>query len=307
MSIDILQEKIRKLKNPSVVGLCPTEQVVPPHLLEKAFGERGETLEGMAGAYETFCLSLLDGLAGLVPGIKVQSACFLALGAPGLAAMQRVLGYAKEKDFYVILDDMRGDAGDAAESYARSVFGAVPVGKSMETPYTVDGVTRNAYLGYDSVRPFLPYCRDGGKSLFLLVKSPNRSSMEVQDLLTGGRVVHTAVADLVSRWGVGLYGKNGYSQVAAVVSAAHPEILRSLRTKYDRMFFLVSGYGTQGGMAKGAAGAFDRLGRGAAVCASRSITGAWKKAGSDGRDYVERAVAAAEKMKKDIARYTTVM
>ena len=307
MSIDILQEKIRKLKNPSLVGLDPTGQVVPRHLIEQAVAEQGETPAAVASAYETFCVTILDALAGLVPGIKVQSACFAALGAPGVEAMQKVLRHAKEKDFYVILDSARGDVGPAAEAYAQAVFGGVPVGEKTFAPFAADGVTLNGYLGGDSVRPFLPYCREAGKSVFILVKTPNRSSMEVQDLIAGGRLVHTAMADLASRWGIDLYGKNGYSQVGAVVSAVHPEVLRTLRSKYDRLFFLVSGYGAQGGTAKGVANAFDRLGRGAVVCASRSIIGAWKKADSDGRDYVAQAVAAAEKMKKDIGKYTAVM
>ena len=168
-------------------------------------------------------------------------------------------------------------------------------------------MTINGYLGGDSVKPFLPYCRDGGKSLFVLVKTSNRSSVEVQDLLTGGRLVHTAMADLVNRWGGELYGACGYSQVAAVVGAPYPELLKSLRAKYDRMFFLVPGYGAQGGTAKNVQYAFDRFGHGAIVCAARSLLSAWKKTGGDGRDYVSCVRQAAEKMRKDLGKYIIVM
>lgn len=307
MSIDILQEKIRKMKNPSMVGLDPTEQAVPPHLFAQAFAEHGKTLEGVAAAYENFCTALLDGLSGLVPAVKVQSACFDALGAAGVAAMQRVLRYAKEKGFYVLLDSMRGDVENIAKVTARAAFGSLQVGDETFTPYIMDGMTVNGYLGGDSVKPFLPYCRDQGKSIFVLIKTSNRSSTEVQDLIAGGRVIHTAMADLAARWGVGMYGPSGYSQVGAVVSAVHPEVLRSLRAKYDRLFFLVPGYGAQGGNAKGVSAAFDRLGHGAVVSASRSVIAAWRKAETDGLDFVAQAVAAAEKMKKDLGKYTTVM
>ena len=243
----------------------------------------------------------------MVPAVKVQSACFDVLGSAGTAAMQEILAYARDLGYYVLLDSMRGDVTDIAQRCAQAVFGTVEEAGPGYQPYPCDAITVNGYLGGDSIKPFLPYCRDGGKSLFILVKTSNRSSVEVQDLLSGGRLVHTAMADLVNRWGGELWGKYGYSQVAAVVGAPYPEILRSLRAKYDRMFFLVPGYGAQGGTAKSVQHAFDRFGHGAVVCAARSILGAWKKDGGEGRDYVERAVQAAEKMKKDLGKYIVVM
>ena len=297
MSIDVLQEQICKLKNPTILGLDPSRQVVPPHLLIGAAGP-----EEIASAYETFCLELMEALACKVAGVKVQSACFFALGAPGISAMERVMSYAREKELYVILDAMWASTGPGAEALAQAAF-AEPENSGV---FRADGVTISAYAGGDCVKPYLPYCKEG-KALFAAVKTPNRSSMEIQDLLTGGRLIYTAMADLVSRWGIGLNGKQGYSQVAALVSAGHPEILRSLRSKYQQVFFLVSGYGAQGGTAKSVSGAFDRLGRGAAVSASRSISGAWLKAETDGKDYVEKAVAAAEKMKRDIGKYVSIM
>lgn len=307
MSIDVLQEKIRKTKNPSMVGLDPSPETVPPHLIQEAVSQHGATLEALSFAYETFCAALLTALKGVVPAVKVQSACFDALGAPGVSAMQRVLKLAQKLGYYVVLDSMRGDVGIIAELCARSLFGQVQVGEETFQPYVCDGITLNGYLGGDSIAPFLPYCEKDKKNLFILVKTSNRTSMEVQDLLSGGRLVHTAMADLVNRWGAGMQGKCGYSQVAAVVGATYPNILKTLRSKYPGMFFLVPGYGAQGGTAKSVSNAFDRLGHGAVVSASRSIIAAWKKAETDGRDYVEQAVAAAEKMKRDIAKYTVVM
>lgn len=306
MSIDILQERIRTMKNPTVVGLDPTPDVVPAYLLEEARQRLDQGPEAVASAYETFCLAILDSLRDQVAGVKVQSACFAVLGGPGISAMQRVLAHARALGYYTILDSMRGDMPETAEVYASGVFGSVEAAGPGFAPYACDAVTLNGYLGGDSIRPFLPYCRSG-KSVFVLVKTSNRSSVEVQDLLSGGRLVHTAMADLVSRWGADLYGKYGYSQVAAVVGATYPETIRNLRAKYDRMFFLVPGYGAQGGSAKNVQYAFDRFGHGAAICASRSILGAWKSGDSDGRDFAQRATEAAEKMKKSLGKYCVIM
>ena len=165
MSIDVLQEKIRVLKNPTMVGLDPTPEVVPGYLLEEARRELGVTPAAAAAAYSRFCRELLEGLRDVVPAVKVQSACFDALGSSGVEAM---------------LDSMRGDVPGTAELCARAAFGTVEEAGLGYQPYPCDAVTINGYLGGDSVKPFLPYCRDGGKSLFVLVKTSNRSSVEVR-------------------------------------------------------------------------------------------------------------------------------
>lgn len=307
MSIDVLQERIRRSKAPVMVGLDPYLPILPPHIVREAFEEHGQTLHGAAEAYARFCTELLDALKDTVPAVKLQSACFEALGADGIAVMQRLSTYAKAQGYYVLIDSMRGDVGSVAEIYAQAMFGEVPVGETVQRLYDCDALTVNGYLGSDGIKPFLPYCKRDGKNIFLLLKTSNRSSREVQDLLSGDRVVYTAMADLVMRWSTDLFGKNGYSEIGAVVGATFPQTLKLLREKYDRLFFLVPGYGAQGGTAKNVQFAFDRFGHGAIVTASRSILCAWQKAGSDGTDYLTHAVAAAEKMKKEIARYVTVL
>ncbi|MBQ7871169.1 MAG: orotidine-5'-phosphate decarboxylase [Oscillospiraceae bacterium] len=307
MSIDVLQEKIRKLKNPVMVGLDPYLPMLPPHLVQEAFDALGQTPEGAAAAYGRYCAALLDALAGLVPAVKIQSACFEALGAPGIAKMQALTQYAADRGYYVLLDSMRGDVGNIAEIYAQAMFGSVTVGETSHRIYAIDGLTVNGYLGSDGVKPFLPYCKKEGKSIFLLLKTSNKSSREVQDLLSGDRVVYTAMADLAARWGGDCMGRCGYSNLAAVVGATYPNTLKLLREKYSRLFFLVPGYGTQGGTAKNVQYAFDRFGHGAVVTASRSILCAWQRAGSDGTDFAEQAVAAAKKMKNDISKYVVIL
>ena len=307
MSMDVLQEKIRKFKNPSMVGLDPSQDVVPACVLRDAFSRLGETPQGLANAYLHFCRTILETLKDTVPAVKIQTACFEVLGSYGVAVMQELCGNAREMGYYILLDSMRGDVAHIAALYAQAVFGRVPVGEKSYRPYRCDGVTLNGYLGSDAVKPFLPYCKEDGRNVFLLVKTPNRSSREVQDLISGDRVVHTAMADLAMRWSADIFGKNGYSEIGAVVSATDAKALAALRKKYDRLFFLVEGFGAQGGTAKSVSGAFDSFGHGAIVTASRSILSAWKKSENDGEDYAERALEAAVKMKKDIGKYVTVI
>ncbi len=307
MSIDVLQERIRKRKNPVMLGLDPYLPILPPHITDEAYAEYGQTLRGAAEAYYRFCTELLDRLCELVPAVKLQSACFEALGAEGIAKMQAISRYAKERGYYVLIDSMRGDVGNVAEIYAQAMFGTVSVGQTAHKLYECDALTVNGYLGSDGIKPFLPYCKHEGKNIFMLLKTSNKSSREVQDLLSGDRVVYTAMADLAMRWGSGLFGKYGYSEVGAVVGATFPQTMKLLREKYDRLFFLVPGYGAQGGTAKNVRFAFDRFGHGAIISASRSIICAWQKAESDGTDYLDRAVDAANQMKSNISKYVVIL
>lgn len=307
MSIDVLQERIRKLKSPIMVGLDPYLPILPRHIVRDAFDEYGQTLRGAAEAYYRFCTELLDRLCPIVPAVKLQSACFEALGADGINQMQRISKYAKELGYYVLMDSMRGDVGSVAEIYAQAVFGSVSVGETACQLYSCDGLTVNGYLGSDGIKPFLPYCKHDGKNVFILLKTSNKSSREVQDLLSGDRVVYTAMADLAMRWGSDLFGKNGYSEIGAVVGATFPQTMKLLREKYDRLFFVVPGYGAQGGTAKNVQFAFDRFGHGAIVSASRSIICAWQKDGGDGENYLDCAEEAALKMKADIGKYVVIL
>lgn len=309
MSVDVLQAKIRKCKNPTMLGLDPTAEVVPPHLIAKAEARFGHTPKALAEAYRTFCVELMRQLKGFVPAVKLQSACFTVLGWEGVQVLQELLVQAKKLGYYVLLDTMRGDVGNIAALRAQSVFGGLQPGEETYCPYPADGITVSGYLGSDSIKPFLPYLKgDDPKNLFLIVRSSNRSAPEVQDLISGDRLVHTAMADLAMRWSTECFGKNGYSQIIAVVGTSHSCDIASLRRKYDRLFFMVPGYGAQGGNGKQASYAFDRLGHGAIVCAARSIIGAWREVeGSDGTDYLEAAQAAAERMKRNLATYVTVL
>ena len=164
MSIDVLQEKIRKLKNPSMLGLDPAVELIPEFLLQESVGKMGNTMDALADAYTRFCAEILHALKETVPAVKIQSACFEALGAAGAAAMHKLMLEAQELGYYVVLDSMRGDAPHIAQTMADSIFGGMPAVEIDSRPWGCDGLTLNGYFGSDSVKPFLPYCGENGKS-----------------------------------------------------------------------------------------------------------------------------------------------
>lgn len=295
------------MKNPTVAGLDARVEYVPPHILKKYTDQHGETLQAAAQSVLEFDKGLIDALADVVPAVKPQSAYFEALGWRGMQALEEVITYAKSKDLFVIADVKRGDIGTTAAAYSEAWLGSTQVGGTACPVFDADCVTLNGYMGSDAIKPFLKDCTDRGKCAFVLAKTSNPSSMELQDIVAGDRLVYTVMGDLIQRWGQGTEGKYHYQALGAVVGATHPSVLKELRYRLDKTFFLVPGYGAQGGTAADVRFAFDELGRGAIVDASRSILCAWQKTGKDGADYQEAARAAAEQMRDEIKRYVTIL
>lgn len=302
MSIDRLQEKIFALQNPSVFGLDILPEHIPPHILSRHIEEKGKTLKAAADACEEFGRGLIDALWDIVPAVKPQSAFYEMLGPEGALALRRTMAYAREKGLYIIGDVKRGDIGSTAAAYSAAYLGRVTVGGAELAPFDFDAVTVNPYLGSDGLRPFLEDCRAYDKAVFVLVKTSNPSSREIQDLPVGEEKLYEAVGRLLAELSEGTVGKCGYSCLGAVAGATYPQELRQLRRKLPTTFFLVPGYGAQGGRAEDVAGAFDSRGGGAIVNASRSILLAWKKTGRDGLDYQEAARKAALAMREDLRR-----
>ena len=292
MSVDILQEKIRKLKNPSVLELNLRPSQLPKHILEAG--------SSAAGAYGTFCRELLVAMKGVVPGVRVSFSSFALLGPEGLEQMIQVLKFAKEQGFYVLLDAPEILSPDGAAAAAERIFGE-------DSLYFCDGLVISGYAGSDCIKPFLPYCKEKKKDIFVVARTANKSAPELQDLLAGSRLVHIAAADHVNRYGADTAGKFGYTRVGVLAAASSAESLKTLRTKYPKLFLLVDGFDYPQSNAKNCAQAFDKFGHGAAVCAGSSITCAWKQGESQGEDFVQQALAAAERMKKNLTRYTTVL
>lgn len=289
MAVDMLQEKIRKKRNPSVLELNLAPFDLPPD------DSAGRTL---AAAYGGYCERLLPFLKSVFPAVRVGFASFALLGPEGLEQLTQVLQAASNAGYYVLLDAPEIWSPDAAENAAERILGE-------RTLFPCDGVLVGSYLGSDCYRPFLPYCREKKKDLFVTVRTANKSAPEIQDLLAGSRLVHTAAADHVNRYAGDLVGKWGYSRIGIAAGASASESLRNLRKKYPKLFLLLDGYDYPNSNAKNCSFAFDQFGHGAAVCSGKGIAAAWKRAGNV--DVLTAAMEAAERMKRNLTRYTTIL
>ena len=307
MSFDALQEKIRAKKNPTVAGLDPKPEQIPPHILKASYETYGETLQGAAEAVWTFNQGLIDALCDVVPAVKPQAAYYERLGWRGLEVMERTIAYAREKDLFVIADIKRGDIGSTAQAYADAWLGETRVGEASHPVFNADCVTLNGYMGSDTIEPFVEACKAGDKCLFLLVKTSNPGSGELQNMVAGDRLVYKVMGDMTAKLGKGTEGRYGFHLAGAVVGATYPSDMRELRRRLEHTFFLVPGYGAQGGTAEDVQYAFNKYGHGAIVNASRSIMCAWQKTGRDGTYYQEAARAAAVAMRDDIRKYVTIV
>jgi len=307
MSFDTLQEKIRATKNPTVAGLDARIEYVPPHIRAAAFEQFGVGRRGAAEAIYQFNVGLIDALCSLVPAVKPQSAYYENLGWEGMEVLERTIRYARSKDMFVIADIKRGDIGSTATAYAQGWLSGTRIEERSFPGFDADCVTVNGYMGSDAIMPFLEAAKETDKCLFVLVKTSNPSSSELQDLLAGDRQVYQAMGDLAQRLGKGTEGKYGYTRVGAVTGATYPSDIRSLRKRLEHTFFLVPGYGAQGGTADDVKCAFDRYGHGAIVNSSRGILCAWQKTGGDGRDFADAAQKAAIAMRDDIRQFVTVL
>jgi len=322
VSFDRLQKKIDEMKNPTVVGLDPALEYIPRDITKKHIDRHGETLEAAAGAVCQWGMGLIDVLYDIVPAIKPQLAYYEALGPYGLMALKTICDYAKGKSMYVIFDGKRNDISTTAEAYSAAYLGTVTVGGNEIFPFDADALTVNAYLGSDCIRPFIKTAVKYDKAVFALVKTSNPSAGELQDLVVikkgmqgkqGIQVkqgqedsegsseqtpnLYTTVGELMEEISRETIGKCGYSRVGAVIGATYPEEIEFLRKRLSSTFFLIPGYGAQGGSADSVAGAFDKDGHGAIINASRSIRTAWEKTGGH---YTDAARREAIRMRDEI-------
>lgn len=273
-AIDNLIEKIKETNNPTVMGLDPRYDMIPEVVRNKYSSD----LEGISKAILEYNKELIDNTYDIIPAIKPQLAFYEMFGIEGMKAFKETCKYAKEKGMIVIADAKRGDIGSTAKGYSNAYLGQTPIGEEkIEVFENIDFLTVNPYLGVDSITPFVEDCIKYDKGIFVLVKTSNPSSGELQDLkLENGKTVYEHVASLVEKWGKELRGKYGYSSVAAVVGATYPEQLKEIREKAPHTYFLIPGYGAQGGKAEDIALGFDNNSLGGIVNASRSLMCAYK-------------------------------
>ena len=266
---DRLLEAIEAKRSHVVLGLDPDYGLLPPDIRVGHQREAYDSEEGMKVAcYRQFLSALMHSLREYTVAVKIQIACFEALGAQGYGLYESLITLAKDLGYLVIADVKRGDIGSTAEAYARAhleVAGA-------------DAVTVNPYFGTDGLEPFFRRAREAGKGVFVLVKTSNPSSAEIQDLvLSSGDPLYSRVAELVNVWSRDTEGTHGYRAVGAVIGGTHPEQGARLRLQMPGVPLLIPGYGAQGAQAGNLSALFDKKGTGAVVNSARAILYAYRK------------------------------
>ena len=270
--MDKLIKKIKETNNPTIIGLDPRYEQIPECIKSKY----EESLEGAAKSIIEFNKRIIDAIKDIIPAVKPQIAFYEKYGIEGMKAFEETCKYAKKQGMIVVADIKRGDIGTTAQSYSDAFLGRTKIGKKEEAIFDVDFVTLNPYMGIDSIKPFIEDCKKYNKGVFILAKTSNPSSKEIQDLkLETGEKVFEKVAKLIETWGKDQIGEYGYSSISAVVGATHREELKDIRKLAPHTFFLIPGYGAQGGKAEDIALGFDKNGIGGIVNASRSLINAY--------------------------------
>lgn len=292
--IDKLEEEMAAKNSRICVGLDPhlellPETVLAPELLNDLLKNQVE----IAAAVLKFNRNLIEAVADLTAVVKPQMAFYEKLGAAGMECLWLTIKAAKAKGLLVLLDGKRNDIGSTAGAYAESYLG--------RKKSAADAITINPYLGRDGIIPFL---ENKEKGAFALLRTSNPSAADLQDVeLKDGRKVYQALGEFLEKLGSDYQGESGYSNLAAVVGATYPRELKEIRKQLKSVFFLIPGYGAQGGGAADIKAGFDQNGKGAVVNSSRGINFAYQKkeyASFGAQNYAEAARAAAEKMKNEI-------
>ncbi len=302
---DRLLYAIDDKKNPSVVGLDPRLWRIPDHLKQKAKEETDDPFKAAGKAILEFNKGIIDAIHDIVPAVKPQVAFYEKYGAEGIKAFKETIDYAKNKGLIVIEDVKRNDIGSTAKAYASAHLGEVDIIDGKIPSFDGDMVTVNPYLGSDGIDPFLDICKENSRGIFVLDKTSNPSSSELQDLVTkDDKKIYEVMAELINEWGEDLVGERGYSSVGAVVGATYPEEAERLREIMHNNLFLVPGYGSQGGTADDVIPCFNEDGYGAIVNSSRGIDYAYEKEPFSDRygpeEFDEASRKAALVMKEDI-------
>ena len=294
MITDRLIEGIIAMQNPTCVGLDTLFDYLPDEM------KTGVTdFNGVAERVFEFNKKIIDNVYDIVPSVKVQIAYYEMYGVAGMKAYEETLKYAAEKGLVVIADAKRNDIGSTAACYAKTFLGNTQVNDVTAKAFPSDYVTVNGYLGTDGIAPFVEECEKADKGIFVLVKTSNPSGAEIQNVvLENGVPMYEHMGALVEKWGESTIGKYGYSAVGAVVGATHPTEAARLRQVLPHTFFLIPGYGAQGGNAEMLKSCFGANGLGGVVNNSRGILCAYKKLGGT---YYDAARAATIAMQKDLS------
>lgn len=277
MFVDQLINEIKKKKSNVVVGLDPRIESIPQMVKDQYFDRYGKTLRAAGEAILAFNKEIIDHVFDIVPAVKPQIAFYEQYGLEGLKAYIETCKYAKDKGLIVIGDTKRGDIGTTSKAYSNAHLGSVDIqGEKIES-FAVDAITTNPYLGDDCLKEFIEEITGRHRGIFVLVKTSNITSGQLQDLVVDGKKIYEIVAEMVHKWSQRTMGKWGYASVGAVVGATYPEQAKTLRKIMPSAYFLVPGYGAQGGTAKDVVECFNEDGLGAIVNSSRGIIFAYQK------------------------------
>ena len=233
--------------------------------------------------------ALIDATKSAAGCYKVQIAYYESLGLDGMRAYAETLRMVRETGLPVIADIKRGDIAKTAEMYAKAHFTG---------DFEADLITLAPYMGLDSISPYLPYCKDQGKGVFVLCRTSNPGAKDFEyQKLADGRHVYDLVGDSISALGQDYMGETGYTSLGLVIGGTHTEEASAIRAAYQNTFFLIPGYGAQGGKAADIARYLNK-GNGGVVNSSRGILLAWKK--QPGVEYAEAAYNECVRMREDI-------
>ena len=264
------------------VGLDTSLDYIP------SFIKEGRSAEDAIVEFNRQIIEATDDVAAC---FKVQIAYYEALGLAGLSAYKRTLDLLREKDAIIIADIKRGDIAATAKMYAKAHF---------EGDFEADFITLSPYMGMDSIEPYLPYLESGKKGVFSLVRTSNKGAEDIEYLDTAsGDKVYSVVGDKLMEMGRDLTSECGYHPIGGVIGCTHVEEGKALRKRFNSMFFLIPGYGAQGGKAEDVA-MYLNNGNGGVVNSSRGIIAAYIKQGREEKDFAKVAREEAVKMRDAI-------
>lgn len=298
MSSKRLIEKMLEKNSVLCVGLDPVVNQLPETLKQQIEAE-GKTVEAAAKAILTFNKAIIDAVHDLVAVVKPQSAYYELLGVEGMKAYQETVRYAQSKGLYVIGDIKRGDIGSTSAAYAKAHLGTVDILGTQHSLFHTDAITINPYLGDDSNNEFYKVAKASDSMNFVLVKTSNPSSHQLQNKISDKKTVYEWVAETINNNDYNEANDYGYSDIGAVVGATYPEELQHLRDLMPKTVFLIPGYGAQGGTAADIIGGFDTRGLGAIVNSSRGIIFAYEK-GDGSEHYTHYIREAAIRANEDL-------
>ena len=305
--VDNLSSEIKNKQSVLAVGLDPQMRYMPKFLKEWAIAEFGKTNKAAGELFFRFNKEIIDAVSDFVVAVKPQIAFYEQYGMWGIWAYEQTIAYAKEKGLLVVGDIKRGDGGDTAKAYANAYLGEVDFfdGK-IKSDLACDAVTLQPWIGSSSLNPFIDIIKEKAKGAFVVCKTSFKPNSEIEQIKTSAdNLVWQDLANLINNWAIGTQGDNGYQNLGAVIGATYPEEAKLARQLMPKAWFLVPGYGAQGGGADGAVTAVNKDGLGCIVNSSRGIIYAYHRVSKSDfvgneKDFAKFAKEAAKAARDDL-------